>query len=94
LNFLNFVVGCEATKTYVDGKTIGRTKKYVGTITAVASQTIAAATHGRGTDVIASVFESISGTRYSVEVDITMNNTGDLTWTSATPITGQIVIIG
>jgi len=84
----------KATKTYVDGKTTGRTKKYVGTITGVTTQTIAAATHGCGTDVIASVYETISTTRYCVEVDITVNASGDLTWTSATAITGQIVIIG
>jgi len=84
----------KATKTYVDGKTAGRAKKYVGTITAATTQTITAATHGCGTDVIAAVYEMISTTRYSVEVDITVNATGDLTWTSATAITGQIVIIG
>ena len=84
----------KATKTYVDGKTTGRTKKYVGTITAVATQTITAATHGCGTDVIAAVYEIISTTRYSIEVDISINAAGDVTWTSATAITGQIVIIG
>jgi len=84
----------KATKTYVDGKTTGRTKKYVGTITAVATQTIAAATHGCGTDVIVAVYETISTTRYSVEVDINVNAAGDVTWTSATAITGQIVIVG
>ena len=84
----------KATKTYVDGKTTGRTKKYVGTITAVATQTISAATHGCGTDVIAVVYEIISTVRYAVEVDINVNAAGDLIWTSATVLTGQIVIIG
>ena len=84
----------KATKTYVDGKTTGKAKKYVGTITAIATQTIAAATHGCGTDMVVSVYEIISTTRYAVEVDISINATGDLTWTSATAITGQIVIIG
>lgn len=84
----------KATKTYVDGKTIGRTKKYVGTITALATQTITAATHGCGTDVIAVVYEIISSTRYAVEVDITVNAAGDLIWTSATSLTGQLIIIG
>ena len=84
----------KATKTYVDGKTTGRTKKYVGTITAVATQTIAAATHGCTADVVVAVYETISTTRYSVEVDINVNAAGDVTWTSATAITGQIVIIG
>ena len=84
----------KATKTYVDGKTTGRTKKYVGTITAVATQTIAAATYGCTADVVVAVYETISTTRYSVEVDINVNAAGDVTWTSATAITGQIVIIG
>ena len=68
----------KATKTYVEGKTTGRTKKYVGAIT----------------DVVVSVYETISTTRYSVEVDINVNAAGDVTWTSATAITGQIVIVG
>jgi hypothetical protein len=84
----------KATKTYVDGKTTGRTKKYVGAITGVATQTIAAATHGCTADVVVSVYETISTTRYSVEVDINVNAAGDVTWTSATAITGQIVIVG
>ena len=84
----------KATKTYVDGKTIGRTKKYVGTITGVTTQTISAATHGCTADVIARVYETISTIRYSVEVDISVNAAGDVTWTSSTAITGQIVIIG
>ena len=84
----------KATKTYVDGKTTGRTKKYVSTVTGVTTQTISAATHGCGTDVIASVYETISATRYSIEVDVTVSAAGDVTWTSATAITGQIVIIG
>ena len=84
----------KATKTYVDVKTTGRTKKYVGTITGVTTQTISAATHGCGTDVMVMAYETISTTRYSVEVDIVLNSLGDVTWTSATAITGQIVIIG
>jgi hypothetical protein len=44
--------------------------------------------------VIVAVYETISTTRYSVEVDINVNAAGDVTWTSATAITGQIVIIG
>ena len=84
----------KATKTYVDGKTTGRTKKYVGAITAVSTQTITAATHGCTADLVAVVYETISTTRYSVEVDINVNATGDVTWTSATAITGQIVIVG
>ena len=84
----------KATKTYVDGKTTGRTKKYVGAITAVSTQTITAATHGCTADLVAVVYETISTTRYSVEVDINVNAAGDVTWTSATALTGQIVIVG
>ena len=84
----------KATKTYVDGKTAGRTKKYVGTISAATTQTITAATHGCGTDVLVMVYETISTIRYAVEVDISVNASGDVTWTSATSITGQIVIVG
>jgi len=84
----------KATKTYVDGKTTGRTKKYVGAISGVTTQTIAAAKHGCTTDVVVAVYETISTTRYSVEVDINVNAAGDVTWTSATAITGQIVIVG
>ena len=84
----------KATKAYVDAKTTGRTKKYVGTITAVSTQTITAATHGCSTDVVVAVFETISSTRYAVEVDISVNASGDVTWTSASAITGQIVIVG
>jgi len=84
----------KATKTYVDGKTAGRTKKYVGTITAATTQTITAATHGCGTDVVVAIYETISTIRYAVEADISVNASGDVTWTSATSITGQIVIVG
>jgi hypothetical protein len=93
-NIDTHIASQKATKAYVDSKTAGRTKKYVGTITSVATQTILAATHGCGTDVIVAVYESISTTRYSVELDISLNAAGDVTWTSATVITGQIVIIG
>jgi hypothetical protein len=84
----------KATKTYVDGKTSGRTKKYVGAITGVATQTIAAATHGCTADVVAVVYETISTLRYAVEVDIIVSAAGDVTWRSDSVITGQIVIIG
>jgi len=60
----------KATKTYVDGKTSGRTKKYVGTITAATTQSITAATHGCGTDVVVAIYETISTIRYAVEADI------------------------
>jgi len=84
----------KATKTYVDNKTNGRTKKYIGTITAVSTQTIPVATHGCGTDTVVQVYETISGTRYAVEVDISINAAGDVTWVSSTAITGQVIIIG
>ena len=84
----------KATKTYVDAKTTGRTKKYVGTITAATTQTITAATHGCGTDVVVAIYETISTVRYAVEADVSVNAAGDVTWTSATSITGQIVIVG
>ena len=84
----------KATRTYVDTKTTGRTKKYVGTIAAATSQTITAGTHGCGTEVVVMIYETISTQRYAVEADISVNAAGDVTWTSATSITGQIVIIG
>ena len=84
----------KATKTYVDTKTSGRTKKYVGTITAVSTQAITSGVHGCGADLIVQVYETISTTRYAVEVDINVNAAGDVVWSSATVITGQIVIIG
>lgn len=84
----------KATKNYVDGKTAGRTKKYVGAITATATGTITAATHGCGTDVHVMVYETIASVRHTVEPDISVNASGDVTWTSATSLTGQIVIVG
>ena len=84
----------KATKTYVDTKTTGRTKKYVGAITAANTGTITAATHGCGTDVVVMIYETISTVRYAVEPDISINASGDVTWTSATSLTGQIVIVG
>lgn len=84
----------KATKAYVDGKTTGRTKKYVGAIAAVNTQTITAAMHGCSTDVIATVYETVSTVRYVVEVDISVNAAGDVTWRSEIVITGQVVIIG
>ena len=84
----------KATKTYVDNKTNGRTKKYVGTVTGVSTQAITAATHGCGTDVVVQLYETVSGTRYAVEVDINVNAAGNVTWLSSTVITGQVIIIG
>ncbi|MEI7982029.1 MAG: hypothetical protein WCI71_10275 [Bacteroidota bacterium] len=84
----------KAAKAYVDAKTTGRTKKYVGAISSAAFSTITAATHGCGTDVLVMVYETISSVRYAVEVDISINAAGDVTWNSATAMTGQIVIIG
>lgn len=84
----------KATKTYVDTKTSGRTKKYVGTITGVSTQAITSGVHGCGADLMVMVYETISTTRYAVEVDINVNAAGDVVWASATVITGQIVIIG
>ncbi len=84
----------KAVKSYVDGKIAGKTKKYVAAITAVLTQTITADTHGCGTDVMAVVYETVAGTRNAVEVDISLNASGDVTWAAATAITGQIIIIG
>lgn len=84
----------KAAKTYVDAKTTGRTKKYVGAISAATTGTITAATHGCGTDVVVMMYETISAIRYAVEADISLNAAGDVTWTSATSLTGQIVIVG
>jgi hypothetical protein len=84
----------KAVKTYVDGKIAGKTKKYVAAIAGVLTQTITAATHGCSTDLIAVVYETVAGNRNAVEVDISLNASGDVTWTSASAITGQIVIIG
>ncbi|MDD4554441.1 MAG: hypothetical protein PHP04_09590 [Bacteroidales bacterium] len=84
----------KATKAYVDTKTTGRTRKYVGTITASTTGTITEDTHGCGTDVVVMVYENIDTFRYAVEADISVNESGDVSWTSATSLTGQIVIIG
>jgi hypothetical protein len=40
------------------------------------------------------IYETISTIRYTVEADVSVNAAGDVTWTSGTSITGQIVIIG
>jgi hypothetical protein len=84
----------KAVKTYVGAQTSGKANKYAATITAAATGTITAATHGCGVNPQAVVYETISTVRYQVEVDIAINASGDVTWTSATAITGQIVIVG
>jgi len=45
-------------------------------------------------DMVVMIYETISTVRYAVEADISINAAGDVTWTSATAITGQIVIVG
>lgn len=84
----------KATKLYVDNKTVGTPKKYVQIIIAVATQTITPAVHGCGTNPIVQVFETVGGNRCAIEVDISVDASGDVTWTSATAITGLIIIIG
>lgn len=83
-----------ACKTYTDNQVATKGKKYVGTITAAGSGTIVVATHGCGTSSIARVYTTSAGTRTEVEVDITINASGDVAWTSASTITGEIVIVG
>ena len=84
----------KATKTYVDTKITGHTKKYVGAISSAGTGTITAVVHGCGTDPIVMIYEIISSVRYAVEADISISASGDVTWNSTTAMTGQIIIVG
>jgi len=84
-----------AAKSYADSVAGAKSKKYVGSISSALTGTITAATHGCGTSVNAQVFETIATVRSLVLVDISLNASGDVTWTSSTVITaGEICIIG
>ena len=90
-----------AVKVYVDGQvsTINtninnRTKYYKGTISAATTGTITVATHGCGTLPQVQLYETISTVNYLVDADISVNASGDVTWTTSTSFTGFIVIIG
>ncbi|MFZ4400584.1 MAG: hypothetical protein ACOYO1_11160 [Bacteroidales bacterium] len=85
----------KAVKGYADTKLALKTNYYKGTITATASGTITAATHGCGTAPHAQVFEISGASASLVEVDIVFATaTGDVTWTASAAFTGYIVIIG
>jgi len=84
-----------AAKTYADSVAGAKSKKYVGSISSALTGTITAATHGCGTSVNVQVFETIAGVRSVIIVDISLNSSGNVTWTSSTVITaGEVCIIG
>lgn len=84
-----------ATKSYTDTKTALKTNYYKGTITAVATATITAATHGCGTAPHVQVYEVSGANAAMVEVDVSIaTSTGDVTWSASAAFTGYIVIIG
>ncbi|MFZ4400906.1 MAG: hypothetical protein ACOYO1_12795 [Bacteroidales bacterium] len=85
----------KAVRTYVDAKAALKTNFYKGTITATATGTITAATHGCGTAPNVQVYEISAGNASLIEVDIVVATaSGDVTWTASASITGYIVIIG
>ena len=83
-----------AIKTYVDNQINAVSDKYVGSISASSGATITASTHGRGTSVIVAVYTTSTGTRTEIECDISIAANGDVTWSTSTAITGEIVIVG
>ena len=68
------------------------TPSFVQTFTAQTSVTVTAATHGKGSNALAQVYELVSGVRTLIDVDVTKNASGDITMTSNAAITGEIVI--
>ncbi len=84
----------KATKTYVDNKTTGQAKKYVGTITSLATGTVTAATHGCGTDPLVQIWVTNGSNKELVICDIVTNAAGDITWTTTAAISGVIRIVG
>ena len=84
----------KAIKTYVDTGDALKNNYYKATITAVSTLTVTAATHLCGTAPQIQVFETITAVSYLVDVDISVNASGDVTFTSNTAITGYMVIQG
>lgn len=68
------------------------TPSFVQTFTAQTSVTVTAATHGKGINALAQVYETVAGVRTLIDVDVTKNASGDITMTSNASITGEIVI--
>ena len=83
-----------ACKTYTDNAIGGVSDKYVGSISASSGTTITAATHGRGTSAVVAVYTTSTGVRTAIECDISIAANGDVTWSTQTAITGEIVIVG
>ena len=71
----------------------GGSTKYVGTITSATTGTITAATHGCGTSPMVQVYETISTVNHLIVVDVQVNASGDVTWTSNSAISGKIIIL-
>jgi hypothetical protein len=68
------------------------TPSFVQTFTAQTSVTVTAATHGKGINALAQVYETVAGVRTLIDVDVTKNASGDITMTSNAAIDGEIVI--
>jgi len=84
----------KAIKTYVDNGDALAVHYYKATITAVSTLTVTAATHLCGTAPQVQVYETITGTSYLVDTDISINSSGDVTFASNVAITGYMLIQG
>lgn len=72
-------------------------RKYSGTFTGVLTQTITAATHGLGSiqSLFVNVYAVVAGVAtLQASAAVTINASGDVTWTVLSGITGFVVIMG
>lgn len=81
-------------KTLVSNLIESQAQKYTAAITAASTWTITAATHGCGTASIVQVYETVWSDKVLIEVDIERNASWDVTWTTTSNITWDIVICG
>jgi len=81
-----------AVISYVANQIYQSKNPYTANINNLASGTITAATHEKGVNVIVRLYETVNNVRTEIEADISLNDAGDVSWSTTTPITGQIII--
>ncbi len=83
-----------AVIAYVAGALADKIKKHTANVNNASSGTIQASAHLCGMNVIVRFYELISNVRTEIEADVSMDDSGNISWSTSNAFTGQIIIMG
>ena len=75
-------------------KILDKIKKHTANVNNASSGTIQASAHLCGMNVIVRFYELISNVRTEIEADVSMDDSGNISWSTSNAFTGQIIIMG